>query len=104
MLLNTWCLTVFGRDALRKKLEEDRRERRRKLGLPEELTEEEKARDAEKERAKAEQELKRHVFIKPVSGTGEGVCGGSGRMGQHGSMRLHGRRKQGPHAWEVGAW
>jgi hypothetical protein len=33
-----------AREKLRKKLEEDRKERRRKLGLPEELTEEEKVR------------------------------------------------------------
>ncbi len=33
--------------------EEDRKERRRKLGLPEELTEEEKAREAERAAAAA---------------------------------------------------
>lgn len=55
--------------ALRAKLEEDRKERRRKLGLPEELTEEEKAREAEKARKKAEEEeTKRHVYVKPISG------------------------------------
>lgn len=51
-------------------MEEDRRERRRKLGLPEELTEEEKAKEAEKARKKAEQEetTKKHVYVKPISG------------------------------------
>jgi hypothetical protein len=50
-------------------LEEDRKERRRKLGLPEELTEEEKAREAEKARKKAEEEVtKRHVYVKPITG------------------------------------
>mmetsp|Transcript_34804 Transcript_34804/g.98671 ORF Transcript_34804/g.98671 Transcript_34804/m.98671 type:complete len:412 (-) Transcript_34804:245-1480(-) len=49
-------------------LEEDRRERRRKLGLPEELTEEEKAAEAAKaaEKAKASG-TKMGVPIKPVS-------------------------------------
>eukprot|EP00879_Flechtneria_rotunda_P025672 GHRR01027306.1.p1 GENE.GHRR01027306.1~~GHRR01027306.1.p1 ORF type:complete len:186 (+),score=60.47 GHRR01027306.1:425-982(+) len=57
-----------AREALRAKLEEDRRDRRRKLGLPEELTEEEKQREAEKARKKAEEEVKRHhVYIKPIS-------------------------------------
>lgn len=61
-----WCSA-----ALRAKLEEDRRERRRKLGLPEELTEEEKAKEAEKARKKAEEEeQRRHVYIKPISGEG----------------------------------
>lgn len=58
-------------EALRARLEEDRRERRRRLGLPEELTEEEKAREAERARKKAEQETaKRQVFghVKPISG------------------------------------
>jgi hypothetical protein len=50
-------------------LEEDRKERRRKLGLPEELTEEEKAREAEKARKKAEEEVtKRQVYVKPITG------------------------------------
>lgn len=63
--------------ALRAKLEEDRRERRRKQGLPEELTEEEKAREAEKARKKAEEEeAKRHVYVKPISGACVGVRGG----------------------------
>jgi hypothetical protein len=62
--------------ALRAKLEEDRKERRRKLGLPEELTEEEKAREADKARKKAEEEeAKRHVCVKPISGAcGVAVC------------------------------
>lgn len=45
-----------ARAAIKAKLDEDRRERRRRLGLPEELTEEEKRRDAEK---KAEKERAR---------------------------------------------
>lgn len=57
-----------ARAALRAKLEEDRKERRRKLGLPEELTDEEKAREADKARKKAEEEeAKRHVYVKPIS-------------------------------------
>jgi hypothetical protein len=62
-------ITMCCSAALRAKLEEDRKERRRKLGLPEELTEEEKAREAEKARKKAEEEEgKRHVYVKPISG------------------------------------
>lgn len=45
-----------ARAKIKAKLEEDRRERRRRLGLPEELTEEEKLREAEK---KAEKERAR---------------------------------------------
>jgi hypothetical protein len=61
-------------EALRAKLEQDRRERRRKLGLPEELTEEEKAREAEKARKKAEEEAARHyVYVKPISGEQAGL-------------------------------
>ena len=52
------------------KLEEDRRERRRKLGLPEELTEEEKAKEQAKKQAKMQEEaerLRKHVaYAKPV--------------------------------------
>ena len=52
--------------------EEDRRERRRKLGLPEELTPEEveaqKAREAEAAAKKEAQRLKDILPIKPVSG------------------------------------
>lgn len=47
--------------------EEDRRERRRRLGLPEELTEEEKEAEREKAAAKAAQEAKRKLPIKPVA-------------------------------------
>lgn len=62
---------------MRAKLEEDRRERRRKQGLPEELTDEEKAREADKARKKAEEEeAKRHVYVKPISGACGGVRGG----------------------------
>ncbi|GBF94079.1 hypothetical protein Rsub_07347 [Raphidocelis subcapitata] len=57
-----------AREKLRAKLEEDRRERRRRLGLPEELTEEEKAAEAEKARQKAAQEVARRTqYVKPVS-------------------------------------
>ncbi|KAI8462523.1 MAG: hypothetical protein J3K34DRAFT_182318 [Monoraphidium minutum] len=57
-----------AREKLRVKLEEDRRERRRKLGLPEELTEEEKAAEAEKARQKAAAEVSRRTqYVKPVS-------------------------------------
>jgi hypothetical protein len=48
-----------ARQALRVKLEEDRRERRRRLGLPEELTPEELAAEAERKRKKAEEEAER---------------------------------------------
>ena len=52
--------------------EEDRRERRRKLGLPEELTPEEleaqRAREAEAAAKKEAQRLKDILPVKPVSG------------------------------------
>ena len=50
--------------------DEDRRERRRKLGLPEELTEEEKAQEAAAAAQKAEAAKKKGSFVsvKPVSG------------------------------------
>lgn len=68
-LARVCCIVAGCSEALRAKLEEDRRERRRKLGLPEELTEEEKAREAEKARKKAEEEVqRRHVYVKPISG------------------------------------
>lgn len=71
------CVTCCSA-ALRAKLEEDRKERRRKLGLPEELTDEEKAREADKARKKAEEEeAKRHVYVKPITG----VRTGGGGMG-----------------------
>jgi hypothetical protein len=55
-------------EALRLKLEEDRKERRRRLGLPEELTEEEKAAEAEKARQKAAAEAARRTqYVKPVA-------------------------------------
>lgn len=51
-------------------MEEDKKERRRKLGLPEELTEEEKAKEQAKKQAKMQEEaerLKKHVaYAKPV--------------------------------------
>ena len=50
--------------------DEDRRARRRKLGLPEELTEEEKAQEAAAAAQKAEAAKKKNSFVtvKPVSG------------------------------------
>jgi len=50
--------------------DEDRRARRRKLGLPEELTEEEKAQEAAAAAQKAEAAKKKSSFVsvKPVSG------------------------------------
>ncbi len=50
--------------------DEDRRGRRRKLGLPEELTEEEKAQEAAAAAQKAEAAKKKNSFVsvKPVSG------------------------------------
>ena len=47
--------------------DEDRRERRRKLGLPEELTEEEKEEERRRERVQAEEEAKRRLPVKPVA-------------------------------------
>jgi hypothetical protein len=73
-LLHALCLAASCSEKLRAKLEQDRRERRRKLGLPEELTEEEKAKEAEKARKKAEEEAARHyVYVKPISGELRGV-------------------------------
>lgn len=58
-----------ARDRIRVKLEEDRRARRRRLGLPEELTEEEKAQEAAAAAQKAEAAKKKGSFVtvKPVS-------------------------------------
>ncbi|KAL6760941.1 hypothetical protein V8C86DRAFT_2544339 [Haematococcus lacustris] len=62
-----------AREKAKARLEEDRRERRRKLGLPEELTPEEKAREAERAAAAAreaeEKKKKNTVFghVKPVT-------------------------------------
>jgi len=60
----------LAKERIRMKLEEDRRERRRKLGLPEELTEEEKAKEQAKKQAKMEEEaerLRKHTaYAKPV--------------------------------------
>uniref|UniRef100_A0A7R9VJY6 UBA domain-containing protein n=1 Tax=Chlamydomonas euryale TaxID=1486919 RepID=A0A7R9VJY6_9CHLO len=60
-----------AREKIRLRLEEDRRERRRKLGLPEEPTEEEKAREAAEAEAarKADEERKAKAFVavRPVS-------------------------------------
>uniref|UniRef100_A0A7S0YH05 UBA domain-containing protein n=1 Tax=Polytomella parva TaxID=51329 RepID=A0A7S0YH05_9CHLO len=60
-----------AKEEIRLRLEEDRRERRRRLGLPEELTEEEKAAEAEKKRKEAEEiAAKKAAFIshvKPVT-------------------------------------
>lgn len=51
--------------------EEDRRERRRKLGLPEELTPEEKAAEAVKQAEAAKAKASRALPIKPVSLTSQ---------------------------------
>lgn len=48
--------------------EEDRRERRRKLGLPEELTEEEKEAERKKAADKAAAEAARKLPAKPIGG------------------------------------
>lgn len=58
-----------ARDRIRVKLEEDRRARRRKMGLPEELTEEEKAQEAAAAAQKAGAAKKKGSFVtvKPVS-------------------------------------
>ena len=55
-----------AREAIRKKLEQDRRERRARLGLPEELNEEEKEEERRREREKAEREARRRLPVKPV--------------------------------------
>mmetsp|Transcript_9192 Transcript_9192/g.30306 ORF Transcript_9192/g.30306 Transcript_9192/m.30306 type:complete len:441 (-) Transcript_9192:83-1405(-) len=62
-----------ARQKVKARLEEDRRARRRKLGLPEELTEEEKAKEAEREAEKArkekeaaEKKAKHGIVVKPV--------------------------------------
>lgn len=47
--------------------EQDRRERRAKLGLPEELTEEEKEEERRREQEKAEAEARRRLPVKPVA-------------------------------------
>ncbi|GAX81762.1 hypothetical protein CEUSTIGMA_g9190.t1 [Chlamydomonas eustigma] len=58
-----------AREKIKAKLEEDRRERRRQMGLPEELTEEEKRAEAEKvEKQRKEEEGKKvFTFVKPIS-------------------------------------
>lgn len=58
--------------------EQDRRERRKRLGLPEELTEEEKEAERQKAAAKAAEEARRKLPVKPV--VGEGGGGGAGRV------------------------
>lgn len=55
-----------AREKIRQKLEEDKRMRRRKLGLPEELTEEEKEEERRKAAAKIEEVHKKKLPIKPV--------------------------------------
>lgn len=47
--------------------EEDRKERRKKVGLPEELNEEEKEEEVRREREKAELEARRRLPVKPVA-------------------------------------
>ncbi|KAL0052845.1 hypothetical protein WJX82_008485 [Trebouxia sp. C0006] len=58
-----------ARNKIRVKLDEDRRARRRKLGLPEELTDKEKAQEAAAAAQKAEVAKKKNSFVsvKPVS-------------------------------------
>jgi len=63
-----------ARAKIRAKIEEDRRERRRKLGLPEELTPEELEQEREREEAKAKEMMeevqrkaKAGMYVKPVS-------------------------------------
>lgn len=56
-----------AREKIRVKLEEDRRARRRRLGLPEELTEEEKEAERQKAAEKAVAAAKKKLPIKPVS-------------------------------------
>lgn len=51
--------------------EQDRRERRRQQGKPEELTEEEKEAERQKEAAKQAQESKRKLPVRPISGLGD---------------------------------
>ena len=46
--------------------EQDRRERRAKLGLPEELTEQEKEEERRREKEKADAEARRRLPVKPV--------------------------------------
>lgn len=55
--------------------DQDRRERRLRLGLPEELTEEEKEEERRKEREKAEVEARRKLPVKPVAGEAFGGQG-----------------------------
>ena len=72
------------------KVEEDRKERRRKLGLPEELTEEEKEKEEKRRQAKMKedaQRLEKHVaYAKPVGITEKlrkilvGMKKGAGKM------------------------
>lgn len=63
-----------ARAKIKAKIEEDRRERRRKLGLPEELTPEELEQEREREEAKAKEMMeevqrkaKAGMYVKPVS-------------------------------------
>lgn len=62
--------SVIAINVLLEWADEDRRARRRKLGLPEELTEEEKAQEAAAAAQKAEAAKKKNSFVsvKPVSG------------------------------------
>ena len=64
------CPRVIATTALLECADEDRRARRRKLGLPEELTEEEKVQEAAAAAQKAEAAKKKNSFVsvKPVSG------------------------------------
>ena len=57
-----------AREKVRVKLEQDRRERRRKLGLPPDLSEEEKAAEAQKAEERAAAEAKKKLPVKPAVG------------------------------------
>eukprot|EP01023_Acetabularia_acetabulum_P002190 TRINITY_DN10838_c0_g1_i1.p1 TRINITY_DN10838_c0_g1~~TRINITY_DN10838_c0_g1_i1.p1 ORF type:complete len:345 (-),score=101.21 TRINITY_DN10838_c0_g1_i1:209-1243(-) len=56
-----------AKERVREKLEEDRKARRRKLGLPEELTEDEKKEEEERKRKEAEEKNKSKLPVKPIS-------------------------------------
>lgn len=56
-----------AREKIRTKLEQDRRERRRRLGLPEELTEEEKEAERKRLEEKLAEEARRKLPIKPAA-------------------------------------
>jgi hypothetical protein len=61
-------LAALPRPAPPDATEADRRERRKRLGLPEELTEEEKEAERQKAAAKAAEEARRKLPVKPITG------------------------------------